>query len=365
MIDIWGKIAGEFIDIIEWLDDTNDTLVYRFERHGNEIKYGAQLTVRPSQLAVFVNEGKVADIFEPGRHQLTTQNIPILSTLQGWKYGFESPFKAEVYFINTRMFTDLKWGTMNPVMLRDAEFGPVRLRAFGTYAIRIKDPGRFIPTIAGTDGRFTTDEITGQLRNLIVSRFPQAVAEAKMPILDLAGNYEGLARAIRAVVTPEFAEMGLEMPTLLVENVSLPEEVEKVLDRRSGMGIIGDMGRYTQFQTAEAIKAAAENPNGFAGFGIGMSTGSGLANAMGAAVQQGSVPQGGGAPPPLPGALPPFHVAINGAQAGPFTDLKPLVGDGRLTRDTLVWTGGMAAWTRAGDVAALAPLFADQPPPLP
>ncbi|WP_225765195.1 SPFH domain-containing protein [Inquilinus sp. Marseille-Q2685] len=363
---LWDKIAGEFIDIIEWTDDTQDTIVYRFERHNNEIKYGAQLTVRESQVAVFVNEGQIADVFQPGMVRLETRNLPILSTLQGWKYGFESPFKAEVYFLNTKRFTDLKWGTMNPVMLRDPEFGPVRLRAFGTYAIRVKDPAAFIREIAGTDGRFTTDEITDQLRNLIVTSFAGAVAKSNIPVLDLSANYDQLGKVIRDAIQPEFDAYGLEVATLLVENVSLPEEVEKALDRRSSMGVVGDLGRYTQYQTAEAIKAAAENPGGAAGIGIGMATGGGLAAAMGAAVQQGAQPATGSAPPPLPGSEA-WHVAIDGKQAGPFpaAELQGLVRDGRLTRESLVWIQGMANWTRAGEVAGLAALFADQPPPLP
>ena len=162
-MDIWKKLTGELIDIVEWLDDSRDTLVYRFERHNNEIKYGAKLVVREGQSAVFINEGQLADVFKPGTHTLETQNIPILSTLKGWKYGFNSPFKAEVYFVNTRQFTDLKWGTMNPIMLRDPEFGPLRLRAFGTYAMKVTDPGTLVKEIAGTNGRLTVDGLTDQV----------------------------------------------------------------------------------------------------------------------------------------------------------------------------------------------------------
>ena len=220
---LWDKLTGEFVDIIEWTDDSQDTMVWRFERHGNEIKYGAQLTVRESQVAVFVNEGQIADVFFPGRYVLETQNIPILSTLQGWKHGFESPFKAEVYFVNTRRFTDLKWGTKNPVMMRDPEFGPVRLRAFGTYEIRVADSGAFLREIVGTDGHFTTDEVTDQLRNLIVSRFSQEVGGSGIPVLDLAGNYDQLSTFVTNKIAPDFGQYGLELTKLLVENVSLPE----------------------------------------------------------------------------------------------------------------------------------------------
>ncbi|MFN7337530.1 MAG: SPFH domain-containing protein, partial [bacterium] len=172
-MDIWKKLSGELIDIVEWLDDSRDTLVYRFQRMNNEIKNGAKLTVREGQMAVFVNEGKIADIFQPGMYTLETANLPILATLKGWKYGFNSPFKAEVYFVNTRQFTNLKWGTMNPVMLRDAEFGPLRLRAFGNYAIQVTDPGALVKEIAGTNGRLTVEGLTDQVRNFIVSRFAE------------------------------------------------------------------------------------------------------------------------------------------------------------------------------------------------
>src|SRR5687767_7308971 len=226
-MSIWDKLKNELIDIIEWTDDSANTMVWRFPRHQNEIKYGAQLTVRESQQAVFVNEGQIADVFSPGRYKLETQNVPILSTLKGWKYGFNSPFKAEVYFINTKNFTDQKWGTKNPIMLRDAEFGPVRLRAFGTFALKVTDGGKFIKEIAGTQAHFTTEEITEQLRNLIVTRFTDTVGESKIPVLDLAANYDELSKFIYAKINPEFNEYGLEVTKFLVENISLPTEVEQ------------------------------------------------------------------------------------------------------------------------------------------
>src|SRR5262245_55009575 len=187
---LWDKLKQELIDIIEWLDDTNDTLAYRFERYNNEIKYGAKLVVREGQMAVFVNEGKIADVFTPGTYTLQTQNLPILATLKGWKYGFESPFKAEVYFASTRRITDLKWGTKSPVMRRDAEFGPVRLRSYGTYVVQMKDPAVFVRQVAGTDGTVKAEEIVEQLRNMIVARFTDILGESRIPVLDLAGNYD-------------------------------------------------------------------------------------------------------------------------------------------------------------------------------
>ncbi len=364
---VWSKLMGEFVDVIEWLDDSPDTMVWRFERHGNEIKYGAKLTVREGQTAVFVNEGEIADVFTPGMYELYTRNLPILSTLQAWPHGFESPFKAEVYFCSTRIFTDLKWGTKNPVILRDPEFGPVRLRAFGTYAIRIKDPAVFLREVVGTDGHFTVDEISDQLRNLIVTRFGTVLAGSGIPTLDLAANSEQLGSFVAGRIAPEFANLGLELTTLLVENVSLPPEVEQALDRRTSMGIVGDLSRYTQFQAAEAMRAAAQNP-GAAGAGIGVIVGQAL-GAQAAGPWGTRAPETAAAPPP-PAPPPParlWHVAEAGKAAGPFPieELARRAAAGTLGRDTLVWTPGMAGWTVAGQVEEVARLLATAPPPLP
>ena len=365
---LMDKIFGEFVDVIEWTDDSQDTMVYRFERYGNEIKYGAMLTVRAGQAAVLVNEGEIADVFAPGMYELQLANLPILSTLQNWKHGFQSPFKAEVYFFNTKRFTDLKWGTKNPIMLRDPEFGPVRLRAFGTYVVRIADPAVFLTEIVGTDGRFTTDEVTNQLRNLIVSRFANVIGSSQIPILELAGNYDQLGQFITGRIAPEFANYGLELTKLLVENVSLPKAVEEALDRRTSMGMVGDLRKYTQFQAAEAMRAAAENPGGDAGAGIGMGMGFAMAKQMGEAFGGGSAAPAAApaAPPPIPSERN-FHVAKDGQPAGPFplAALKGLVERGELTRASLVWSEGMTGWASAESVAELAPLFANLPPPLP
>jgi len=366
-VGIWDKIRGEFIDIIEWLDDSapgaEQTIVARFERHNNEIKHGAKLVVREAQMAVFVNEGQIADVFPPGTYTLDTKNLPILSTLQGWKYGFESPFKAEVYFVSTRRFTDLKWGTMNPIMLRDAEFGPVRLRAFGTYALRVSEPATFLREIVGTDLRFTTTEITEQLRNMIVARFADIIAESRIPILDFASNYDELGAFITTRMQPEFGAFGLEVTNLLVENISLPPAVEEALDRRTSMGVVGDLTKYTQFQTAEAMKAAAENPGGMAAGGMGMGMGFAMAGQMSGAMG-GAATSHPAAPPPAP---PVFHLVVDGAAAGPFTiaELRARFNDGSLTRESLLWRQGMADWRRAGDIVELAELFGSTPPPIP
>lgn len=363
---LWDKIRGELIDIIEFLDDSKNTLVHRFERYGNEIKYGAKLVVREGQAAVFINEGALADVFEPGTHTLETQNLPVLSTLKGWKYGFESPFKAEVYFVSTRRFTDLRWGTKNPVMLRDPEFGPVRLRAFGTYVTKVTDPATFIREVVGTDGRFTAEEITNQLRNEVVSRFTDVLGESRIPVLDLAANYDELGEFLTKRIRPAFEGYGLDLPSLLVENISLPPAVEEALDKRTSMGVVGNLAAYTQYQAATAMEKAAENPGGMASGGIGMGMGFAMANQMGQAMAGGSTGAGAAAPPPLPTDTM-FWVGVGGQQTGPF-DMNTLLQQtraGRLTPDSLVWKQGMPSWAKAGEVPELSSLFGSTPPPLP
>ena len=363
----WDKLKGEFIDIIEWTDDSNNTLVYRFERYGNEIKNGAKLVVREGQVAVFINEGALADVFDPGTYELTTKNLPILSTLQGWKHGFESPFKAEIYYVSTRRFVDQKWGTKNPITLRDAEFGPIRLRAFGTYGIRVDDGAVFIKEIVGTDGHFTTEEIVNQLRNLIVSRFTDILGESKIPVLDLAANYDELGNFISDRISPEFNDYGLELTKMLVENISLPPAVEEALDKRSSMGILGNLDHYTKFQAASAMEKAAENPSGGgAAEGMGLGMGFAMANQMTHAMQGSqNAPAQPGPPPPPPTTA--FHVATNGQTTGPFdvNTLRGQVASGQFTRDSVVWKQGMAGWIPAHQVPELASLFAAPPPPPP
>ena len=367
-MSLWDKIAGQLIDIIEWLDSTQDTIVFRFERQGNEIKNGAKLIVRESQVAIFVSEGQIADIFDvPSTYTLETKNLPILGTLKGWKYGFNSPFKAEVYFVNTRRFTNLKWGLKNPLMLRDAEFGVVRVRAFGTYGLRVSDPSTLLRQLVGTNQDFSTEDISEQIRNMIVSRFSEILAEMKIPVLDVAVNYSELGDLIAQKMRLELVDFGLELINLMVENVSLPPEVEAVMDKRTSMGVIGNLSAYTQFQAAQAMEAAAKNPGGDASAGIGMGMGFAMANQMSRAMNQ-QTPQQAGAPtpPPLPQSAA-YHVALDGQSAGPFdlNVLKTHVQSGRLTRESLVWKEGMANWTPAGQVAELAGLFALVPPPLP
>lgn len=362
------KLRAELIDIIEWNEPSNsDLLAWRFPRYDNEIKMGAKLIVREGQSAAFVNEGQLADVYKPGTYTLETQNMPILSTLRGWKYGFHSPFKAEVYFVSMRQWTDLKWGTQNPIMLRDSEFGPVRVRAFGTYAMHVSDPATFLRQLIATSPSFETYEITNQLRNAIVSRFADAIGQAKVPVLDLAGNYDRIAGVALSRIAPELAAMGLSLTAFYIENISLPPEVEKALDTRTKMGVLGSMEQYTKFQTAEAIPEAARNPGGLAGVGAGLGAGVMIGQQMAGALGGQSAGQAAaGGPPPLPGVAA-FYIAGGGKQAGPF-DLHTLsdkARDGSLARGTLVWRQGMAAWAPAETVPEIQPLLASVPPPLP
>ena len=296
---LFSKIAGQLVDVIEWKDDSNDTMVYRYDRNGKEIMNGAQLTVRESQVAIMVNEGELADVFGPGRYELKTQNMPILTALKSWKYGFNSPFKAEVYFVNTKQFLDQKWGTSNPVMMRDAEFGMVRLRAFGIYSFRVADPRTFLKEAFGTNGLMTVEGVTGQVKRTLVSGLSDAIAQSKIPALDLAANYDELGQYALQTLSPRIANIGLKLESFVIENISLPDEVEKAMDRRTSMGVVGDLNQYTQFQAAEAMREAANNPGGMAGLGATMGVGAMMAqtmqgafNANQAPAQQAAAPAG-------------------------------------------------------------------------
>ncbi|MEK6280700.1 MAG: SPFH domain-containing protein [Acidobacteriota bacterium] len=306
---ILDAIRSQFIEVIEWLDDSGNTLMYRFPVQGQEIKNGAQLTVRESQAAVFVFQGQIADVFGPGLYTIDGGNTPILTKLGAWKYGFNSPFKAEVYFVNTRQFTDLKWGTSNPVMMRDGDFGMVRLRAFGIYSIRVADPRAFIKEIAGTNAHFVTEDIEGQLKRTLVSGFSDALAESKIAALDLASNYDELGKFTRAKLTTDFNSYGLDLTKFVIENISLPAEVEAAMDKKTSMGVIGDVGRYAQFQAADAMRDAAQNTGGGgaatgaglgAGFAIGNAMAGAMSNAMNQSQNQAQSDAGGGAKVPCP-----------------------------------------------------------------
>lgn len=370
---LFDSIRGEFIDIIEWTDDSSDTLVYRFERHDNEIKNAAKLVVREGQAAVLINEGQLADVFMPGTHTLETKNLPILSTLKGWKYGFDSPFKAEVYFVSTRNFTDQKWGTKNPITLSDARFGMLEIRAFGTYVIRVDDPSIFIKEIVGTDGHFTTDEISNQLRSMIVTRFTDAIGEAELPVEKYAANTNEISKLVKGIMQEEFNAYGIELTKFLIENVSMPEEIKKEIFELSRLDSI-DLDKFAKIKAAKAIEKAAENESGTAGAGMGMGMGFAMANQMGQAFapqqkqsqQQAAQPAAGGAPPPIPVAET-FHVVVNGQQSGPFDmgTLQQMISKNQISKESLVWKQGMAAWTAAGQVTSINNLFGSVPPPLP
>ena len=367
---LFDALKKEFIQIIEWLDDSNNTLVYRFPVHDQEIKMGAQLTVRENQAAIFINEGELADVFKPGRYELSTQNMPILSTLKGWKYGFDTPFKAEVYFFNTRLFTDLKWGTPNPVMMRDADFGAIRMRAFGTYAFKIAEPREFFKTIVGTQHLTTTEEILVQLRSTIVSHLSDIVAESKIAALDLAASYRELSQLAQKELAPSFAAFGLELARFNIDNISLPEEVEAAIDQRSKLGVLGDrMGQYAQMQAADSIKIAAANPGGLAGAGVGLGAGVAMGQAMGGAF--GQQYQQPGAPPPPPPAgnsgTPRWSLAIDGKTYGPYTDdkVKSMIDSGQVAGSTQAWRPGAAGWAPLETYSELGGGSSDMPPPPP
>ncbi len=366
---IFDKLRGELVDIIEWIDDTRHTLVWRFPRYHNQIKNGAQLVVRPGQVAVFVHEGRLADVFEPGRYELATKNIPILSTLQGWKHGFDSPFKCEVYFVTTRQITDMKWGTPNPIILRDQDFGPVRLRAFGSYTMEAQDPKALLRELVGTDGVFEAEEVAELLRSIINTSFADMLGESKIAVMDLASNYRELSEQLRqSVVERVDDEYGLDIPALFIVNVSLPEAVEKALDTRSSMGVIGDIGRFQQYQMGNAMMAMAENPSGgAAGEGLGLGMGFAMANqiARGMGPGMGGAARAPVAPPPVPSEA--WHVAVNGQTQGPFNgaQMAAAIAQGQVTAQSVVWSQGMAGWTPAGQVPQLAGHFGAPPPPPP
>jgi membrane protease subunit (stomatin/prohibitin family) len=360
---------GELIDVVEWLEDSNSAMVWRFTRPNNELKNGAKLIVRPGQLAVFVEQGSIADVFQPGNHDLVTHNLPVLSRLRGWKYGFQSPFKAEVVFVSTRQFTANKWGTKTPVMVRDPALGAVRLRAYGTYTARVGDAEIFVRELVGANATFAIDQITDQLRDLVVARFSDLLGEKSIPILELAANYRELGDQAAVHLAPELARYGLELTQLIVESIALPDEVAATLDQRTRIGLIGDVSTYAQLQAADAIRDAARN-QGSGGAGAAIGIGIAMAQQLGGAAAAAMNPamnltvvtpavkrqQG---PPPIP-PLPAFFLAIDGKPVGPLDRdaLAQRVKDGSLRGDTLVWRDGMIEWAAASKVPEMAGLLA-------
>jgi excisionase family DNA binding protein len=289
---IFEFLKGELIDIIEWTDDSRDTLSYRFPDDDKAIKNGAQLIVRESQTVQFIYLGEFGDTFGPGKHTLTTDNIPILTRLKSWKYGFNSPFKADVYYVNTRLFTGNKWGTANPIMLRDDDFGIVRARAFGTFDFKVTDVRTFLKEVAGSDQNFRLDEFADTMRSRIVSVFTDALATSKIPVLDVAARYTELGDALLPLINPVVAaKYGLEIASFIVENVSVPPEVEQAIDKRSSMAAIGNMNEFVKYQMAKGFEA---------GKGGGGAAGTASELAVGFAIAQQMMAQAGMQPPPIP-----------------------------------------------------------------
>ncbi len=368
---LFDKLKHELIDIIDWPDSSGDVLVWKFPRYENEIKMNAKLTVRESQQAVFLNEGVIADVYKPGMFTLQTQNMPVLATLKGWKYGFESPFKADVFFVNTRQFVDQHWGTKNPITLSDDRFGMIELRAFGSFSYRVVEGGKFLKEVAGVAGSYTTEDINGQLRSLIMTKFSNAVGNGNFPIEKFAANLESLSQQVQEKLNTDFDVYGLQITRFLIENVSMPEELKKEIFEYSRLNKV-DMQKLAQLKTAQSIETAASNP-GLGGAGIGLGVGLGMgnmfANTFNNAQQAQQSQQTNNMPPPPP--PPPqafqFFVAVNGQQTGPFSveQARQMVQSGSLTGETLVWKAGMPGWAKATTLAELTSIFGSVPPPPP
>ncbi len=311
-MSIMNYLKGQFLEIIEWQDDSRDTLSFRYPDEDKEIKRGAQLIVRESQVAQFLYLGQFGDTFGPGKHTLVTDNIPILSTLKGWKYGFESPFKADIYYVTTRLFTGNKWGTSNPIMMRDADFGIVRVRAFGTFDFRVVEPKLFLREVAGSDHHFRLDEFADTMRSRIVSVFTDALAAAKIPVLDLATRYTDLGDALLPVINPTMtSKYGIEISSFILENASVPPEVEKAIDARSSMSAVGNLNDYVKFQMAQGM---ASGGGGAGGTAAELAVGFGIAQQM---MAQGGLTVNPAVPPPLPGAAAAPAAAAAAAAAAP------------------------------------------------
>ncbi len=372
-------IKGELIDVVEWLDNSQNIILHRFDRRNDgAIKNGAQLTVRESQVAVFVNEGEIGDIFTPGRYELTTNNLPILTKLKSWKYGFDSPFKCEVYFINTKVFTAQKWGTPANFYVRDQDFGRVTIRAFGTYSMQVTDATKFIQKLSGTNGEYTTNDIADELRSIIVTNLVSTIGESGKSLLDFAAEQSKMSKVVEQRINSE-SDYGITFTKFLISSITLPEELQKKLDEGTGMNMLGDMNKYQQMSMADAMKAAASNP-GNSGGGQGMMEMMMMNNMMqNQQMQQqmlqqqmmqnqgyGQAGYGQAAPPPPP-PMSQYYVAVNGQQQGPFPlqTLQQMAAQGQFTPSTQVWKQGMATWAAASTVAELSQVFGAVPPPPP
>ena len=362
-MSFFDKLRHEFIDIIEWPDQDPGTLVWKFPRYQDEIKMNAKLTVREAQQAVFINEGTIADVFQPGMYTLQTQNMPIMTTLRGWKYGFDSPFKADVLFVSTRQAIDQKWGTRNAITISDDRFGMIELRAFGTYAFRVTDAGKFIKEVAGIEQEYSTEDIGGQLKSIISTRFSSAAGGGNIPIDKFASNLEDLSAIVLEKLNADFDKYGLKITSFMVENVSMPEDLKKEIFEYSRLNKI-DMQKLAQMKAAQSIEIAAGN-EGIAGIGAGMGAGLGVGNMMASAfAQPASVPQGATPPPLAPQVQ--YFTGIDGSQAGPYSaaQVQQMIQAGSLRRDTLMWRAGMAGWQAAETLADVSSYFGAIPPPL-
>ncbi len=354
--------TGQFIDIVQWEEETPGVLVHRFERHNNEIKNNAKLIVRPGQRAIFVNEGQVADQFGPGTYELSTKNMPILTTLLSLPYGFQSWHKAEVYFVKTTEQLDRKWGTKQPIMMRDLDLGMLRIRAFGNYSYKVGTTENLLERFIGAKSEYRAEEMEGQFDMKVVSEFSDALGELRIPALDLVAKYNEIGEHVRQKLNVTFNSMGFELITFTIGNINLPDSVNDAIDKRSELGVFnGAMGLYAQKQAADAMRDAANNP-GNGGAMMGMMMGANFAGMVNQGVNQAQM-----TPPPPPPAGPTYFLAVNGQRQGPYDaqTLQQMAMQGTFTAATMVWTAGMAGWQAANTVPALATLFAAVPPPLP
>ncbi len=380
-MSLWDTLTqsakAQFLDVLSWTDDSKTTLVYRFPIHQQAIQDGGKLVVREGQAGVFIQEGKLSDVFGPGTYELSTRTPAIWGFFQSIKYGLNQPYKGDVYFVSTKQNTDQKWGTANPIPMRDADLGVVRIRAFGSYAYRITDPAVFLKEIVGTAGLTTTDDINGHLKRKLVSALADTIGESKIPVLDLAAQYMDLGDALRQRLNGWFQEnYGITLTDFVVENVSVPPEVEKMMDKRSSMALAGDMNQYTQFSAANALEAAAQRPGGGSNpmldAGMGLAMGQALGQAIGQKASGPFNPQqglsGGAAPsgpPPLPMEGTYHYAGPDGAQV---TATPAQVAAGVRANPTgrhLVWKEGMAAWSDPKTIPEIAALLGALPPPLP
>ncbi len=366
------KLKGEFIDIVEWIEDDADAIAYRFERYGNEIKNGAKLTVREGQTAVFINEGQIADLFEPGMYELTTENLPLLSTLKGWKYGFNSPFKAEVLFISTREITGFGWGTPGPFRMRDPEFGILELTARGHFSFHVMDPVKFIRKVVGTEGEFTKEEIQDRLRKKFVTEAISGIAEMNKSFYDMAQHYDEISEMLKERVDPAFLERyGIGLDDTSIQSIDLTERSAEKVEKRDDMFFAsGRMGMYERKARADAMLGMASNEGtggGMAAGGMGMGLGMAMAGQMGS-MGAAQPPSGGMTPPPPPPAG--YFVYVNGQQMGPYgiSQIQQMFNGGQINGQTMVWKQGMAGWAALQGVPELAGLLNNggtTPPPPP